>query len=28
LLDHAFVISVDEFRYGIFCERFAKYGMN
>ena len=22
------MISVDDFRYGIFCERFAKYGLN
>ena len=28
LLDHAFVISVDDFRYQLFCKRFAKYGLN
>ena len=28
LLEHSFVISVDDFRYKTFCERFSKYGLN
>jgi len=28
LLEHSFVISVDKNRYGVFCDRFSKYGLN